>query len=250
MHRIGYVLALVAAFALGGAARASDPVGGYLLVDKVVLEPSESPTKVQIWGTIVLATARGGNEWGNPVRGYLYYEAPSGKEATCRKEWNDLKKAAGTSQVLGFGTSYDLKAQGTVRKASQKPEKPDVYRVGNGLVKMDDDRDYKPIRDLLSLPRPRSPEEGAVVPPGEVTFEAREIIDRKRTEVDYVFELVGDNGDKEKGTAERPCKKEGLRWTPKTKLKAGVKYTWSVRARKGDWEGPVATVSFTVKDKK
>src|SRR5438477_181869 len=127
MHRIGYVLALAAALAVGGAARASDPVGGYLLVDKLVLEPSESPTKIQIWGSIVLATKRSGKDYGSAQRGYLYYEAPSGKEATCRREWNDLKKAAGTGQVIGFGTSYKLEAQGTVRKASEKPEKPDPY---------------------------------------------------------------------------------------------------------------------------
>jgi len=249
MNRIGYALALVAALVVGGAARASDPVGGYLIVDKVVLQPEESPTKIQVWGTIVLATKRFGKEYGSPVRGYLYYEAPSGKESVCRKEWNDLKKAAGTGQVIGFGTSNNLEAQGTVRKASQKPEKPDAYPVGNGLVKMDKDRDYKPLRDLISLPRPTSPADGAVVPPGEVTLESGEIADQSRS-VKYAFELVGDNGDKEKGTVERPCKKQGCTWTPKMKLKAGVKYTWSVRATQDDWKGPAATATFTVKDKK
>src|SRR5438270_910423 len=112
MYRFGYVLALAAGLVACGAARASDPVGGYLIVDKVVLEPVDSPTKVQVWGAFVFATARGGKAYGSPLRGYVYYEAPSGKEAVCRKEWADLKKAAGTGQVLGFGTSYDLKAQG------------------------------------------------------------------------------------------------------------------------------------------
>jgi hypothetical protein len=160
MNRIGPALALVAALAAGGAARASDPVGGYLLVDKVVLSPADSPTTVQVWGAFCLATKRGGYEYSAPQRGYLYFKAPPGKEDVCRKEWSDLKKAAGTRQVIGFGTSYNLEAQGSVRKATQKPENPDVYPVANGLVKMDKDSAYKPVRDLLSLPVPRSPAEG------------------------------------------------------------------------------------------
>jgi hypothetical protein len=248
MHRIGYALALALALVAAGAARASDPVGGYLIVDKVVLEPSKDPTTIQIWGSFALASRRGGNEYASPQRGYLYFKAASGKEAVCRKEWADLKKAAGTGEVIGFGTSYYLKAQGTIRKASQKPEKPDDYPIGNGLVKVDSDREYKPVRDLLSLPVPRSPAEGAVVPPGEVTLSAGEA---KRGSA-YAFEIVGDNGDKEKGTGSL-CK-GGATWTPKLKLKAGVKYTWSVRATGGkeekDREGPPASATFVVKDKK
>jgi hypothetical protein len=248
MQRIGFALALAALFAAGGAARASDPVGGYLIVDKVVLEPSDAPTKAQIWGTVVLATKRGGYEWGAPQRGYFYYEAPKGKEAVCRREWNDLKKAAGTRLVIGFGTSRDLKAQGTVRKGSEKPKKPDAYPVGNGLVKMDDERDYQPVRDLLSTPSPRSPAEGDLVPPGAVTFETDEIADPKRSGVAYAFELAGENGDKERGAAE-PCK-GGVKWSPSMKLKPGVKYTWTVRATKDRWQGPAVSVAFAVKDEK
>src|SRR5262245_32440227 len=163
MNRIGYALALALALVAAGAARASDPVGGYLIVDKVVLEPSKDPTTIQIWGSFALASRRGGGEYASPQRGYLYYKAPSGKEDVCRKEWNDLKKSAGTGQVIGFGTSGYLKGQGTVRKGSQKPQNPDPYPIGNGLVKVDRDREYKPVRDLLSLPVPRTPADGAVV---------------------------------------------------------------------------------------
>src|SRR5436190_11543189 len=151
MYRIGLSLALAAALAAGSAARGTDPIGGYLIVDKVELSPGDSPKTIQIWGSFALATRRGGNEYGSPQRGYLYYKLRPGKEAVCRKEWNDLKKEAGTGQVIGFGTSYDLKAQGTVRKAGTKPEKPDTYPLGNGLVKVAADRDYKPVRDLLSM---------------------------------------------------------------------------------------------------
>ena len=42
MRKFVYVLAL-AALAVGPAARGSDPVGGYLIVDKVVLQPTDNP---------------------------------------------------------------------------------------------------------------------------------------------------------------------------------------------------------------
>src|SRR5690349_4182510 len=77
MYRSACVLALAAALAAGGAARASDPIGGYLIVDKVVLEPADSPTTIQIWGSVALCLEQGGRKYADPVRGYLYYKAPS-----------------------------------------------------------------------------------------------------------------------------------------------------------------------------
>src|SRR5438093_12816589 len=106
MYRIACTLALATVLLLGGRAWASDPIGGYLLVDRVILSPSTDPTTIQIWGSFVLAEERGGKSYGSPQRGYLYYKAPQGKEVVCRREWNDLKKAAGTAQVIGFGSSY------------------------------------------------------------------------------------------------------------------------------------------------
>jgi hypothetical protein len=252
MFRIACVLALAVALAAGSAARASDPIGGYLIVDKVVLEPSDTaPTTIQIWGSIALAREAGGKAWSDPVRGYLYYRAPQGKEDVCRKEWNDMKKAAGTGQVIGFGSSYDLKGLGQVRKASEKPDRPDPYPVANGLVKIDLSNErgpfpnWTPIQNLLALPTPRTPAEGDLVPPGEITLVVRNITDKKHPRAKYVFELEGASGGKEEATVEAGDKE--TRWTPKLKLKAGEKYTWRVRAAEGDWKGPVVTSSFVVK---
>src|SRR5690348_8848325 len=129
MYRIAFLLALAATVLVGSPARASDPIGGFMLVDRVVLAPSGAPTTIRIWGSFALATQRGSRVYGAPQRGYLYYRAPQGKEELCRKEWNDIKKAAGTNQVLGFGSSEELKALGKVRTAhtSPEPEVPDVY---------------------------------------------------------------------------------------------------------------------------
>ena len=93
MYRVMCVLTLAAALVWCGAARASDPIGGYLIADKVVLAPEGAPTTIQIWGSFSLATQRGGKAYGEPERGYLYYKASEGTEATCRREWNDLYQA-------------------------------------------------------------------------------------------------------------------------------------------------------------
>jgi len=245
MYRIACVLAVALVLLTVSAVCASDPIGGYLIVDKVVLYPSDNPTTIQIWGSFSLATERGGKAYSEPQRGYLYYKAPAGKEAVCRKEWNDLNRAAGTAQVIGFASSYDLKSLGTVRKAATKPETPDPYPVADGLVKVGGDTERTAIRNLLELPAPRTPAEGDLVPSGKVTLVVRNIADGRHPDAKYVFELASASGDKETGTVAAGEKE--TRWAPEMKVKAGEKYTWRVRAIDGRWKGPVATSSFVVK---
>jgi hypothetical protein len=257
MYRSAFVLALVAAATAGSAARASDPIGGYLLVDKVILDPADSPTTIQIWGSIALAKENRGNDYNDPVRGYLYYKVPAGKEDVCRKEWNDLKKAAGTGQIIGFASRYDLKALGSVRKANVKPETPDTYPVANGLVKIgagDDESTggfegtIAAFSKLRALPAPQQPGDGDLVPPGEISLVTRNIIDKKHPKAKYVFVLEAASGGKEEETVAAGEKE--TRWTPKMKLKAGEKYTWRVHAVEGEWQGPVVTSTFIVKGEK
>jgi len=106
---------------------ASDPVGIYAIVEKVIFEPSDNaPQRVQIWGVFALAdTARGGDYYTKPQQGYLYYTLPAGKEANARKEWADLKSVAGTGQGIAFGARYS--PLGKVRPDSEKPASPDSY---------------------------------------------------------------------------------------------------------------------------
>jgi len=100
---------------------ASDPVGVYALIDKVVFEPSEAnPTAVQIWGAFSLAVPRSsdgaqqkpegsfgsltnGDIYAAVQKGYLYLSCAKGKETTCRNEWTDLKSVAGKHEIVGFG---------------------------------------------------------------------------------------------------------------------------------------------------
>ncbi len=115
--------------------RASDPVGVYAVVEKVVLEPSENaPQRIQIWGAFALADGKSGDGYDPAQRGYLFYTLRPGKEEICKKEWADLKAVAGTGQGIGFGMRYEPK--GRIRKVSEKADAPDTYPIGFGLVKM------------------------------------------------------------------------------------------------------------------
>src|SRR5262249_25202267 len=114
-------LAAVAALLLAAAAaRASEPIGVYALIDKVVFEPSEDrPERVQRWGRF--GTYRGkGHPPTERARGSLYYALPKNKPDVARKEWADLKKVAGTGVVVGFGVPGT--AGGLVRRPAQQRE--------------------------------------------------------------------------------------------------------------------------------
>ena len=81
---------------------ASDPVAIYAIVQRVIFEPNDkAPERIQIWGVFAIAdTARGGNYYTKPQRGYLYYSLPKGKESVALKEWADFKAVAGTGQAV------------------------------------------------------------------------------------------------------------------------------------------------------
>src|SRR4051812_45875249 len=139
MKRTVGLTVVSAALALGVALQASDMVGVYAVVEKVVLEPNEkTPDRVQIWGAFALAEGRG-STYGSAQRGYLYYSCPSGQEPICRNEWSDLKSVAGKSTAVGFGMRYN--PSGRIRKADEKIGSPDPYPVEMGVIKVDDPAD-------------------------------------------------------------------------------------------------------------
>lgn len=114
---------------------ASDPVGIYAIVERVVFEPNESaPQRIQIWGAFALSDGKPGDGYLPAQRGYLYYTITPGKEEICRKEWADLEAVAGTGLGIGFGLRYDMKTR--LRKATDAVEAPDTYPIHMGLTRM------------------------------------------------------------------------------------------------------------------
>jgi hypothetical protein len=225
-------------------ARASDPIGAYALIDKVVLEPNtEAPLRIQVWGAFTFAREGDGDTYTAPVRGYLYYRAVEGKEDVCRNEWKDMKKIAGTGEVIGLGSRYNRAALGTVHRAGDKAEKADPYPLGMGLVRVRRGTDYRPIQNLVTLPAPATPIDGATIDPGKVTLTTRNIVSSGHARAQYVFELANGAGDKETSDPIAAGDKE-TKWSPRMQVKAGEKYTWCVRAVDGRWQGPQVTSTF------
>ena len=139
----GMLLAVTAGVMLTvSTTKASDPVGIYCIVTNVVMAPDEkAPATAQVWGAC--ATATGGlmedgkfvpGWYATPMKGYMYYSAPKGQEAIALREWSDLKKVAGTGDVVGFGSRGQN--VGRIRMATEQPRDPDVYPIHNGVTKL------------------------------------------------------------------------------------------------------------------
>jgi hypothetical protein len=139
------IVILAAVLVIGvAAATASDLIGVYALVDKVVLEPNDSaPERIQIWGTFMLADGNRGDGLLAPQRGYMYFALPpippgtANQQSVAKAEWNDLKKVAGTGKPVGFGSRYTREESvGRVRKPGEKPQSPDSYALNVGVVQV------------------------------------------------------------------------------------------------------------------
>ena len=75
MKRTLSLASLLFACLLTSKSFASDPIGIYALIDRVVLEPSDAqPERIQIWGAFSFAMRQFGDQYSPPVRGYLYYQ--------------------------------------------------------------------------------------------------------------------------------------------------------------------------------
>jgi hypothetical protein len=115
--------------------RASDPIGVYAIVDRVVVEPSSGPPqRIQIWGAFALAQPDNPDDYGAAQRGYLYFSCPQGQAEVCRTEWSDVQSVAGKSVGIGFGARR--LNNGRVRKADEKPATPDDYPIRMGVVRV------------------------------------------------------------------------------------------------------------------
>lgn len=144
IHLLGKALPIV----LSGLAlvHASDFVGVYARIDKVLLEPnSDSPERIQVWGVFSLASTHDGQTYLPASRGYLYFKLDRNPQAA-RAEWNDLKQIAGTGQIVAFGGRG---MQPRLRKADENPESPDPYYTNIGLTKVNGKTDYPPVKAIL-----------------------------------------------------------------------------------------------------
>lgn len=143
------VVAVCTLFFSGTIASASDPVGVFAIVDKVVVEPATgTPERIQVWGTFSIAEGERGGNYRSPEKGYLYFKLPEKKPDVAQKEWADLKALAGKNEVVGFSHRYGIPPK--VRQATEKPDKADEFRTGFGLIRMQSRApSYAPVKALL-----------------------------------------------------------------------------------------------------
>jgi hypothetical protein len=144
VRRITVLIAGLACWAAAGTVRltASDMIGVYAVIEKVVFEPSQGPPeRVQVWGAFATAETRNNDDYSGPQKGYLYYSCPAQQLTTCRNEWADLQSVAGKAAGVGFGARH--LANGRVRSATDKPESSDPYPIKMGVFKTDG-RAYQP----------------------------------------------------------------------------------------------------------
>ncbi len=139
---------MAAALLMVATVKASDPVGVYAMVERVVMEPSESaPKTVQIWGVFTPSvepprpTYKPEQAYGDVQKGYMYFTCAADKGAMCAAEWSDLKSVAGKSEIVGFSTRW-ARSKARVRTATETPSAPDMYEMNVGVVKIGKYGDY------------------------------------------------------------------------------------------------------------
>ena len=75
-------------------------------MDKVVFEPDgSSRERIQFCGLFVVPVPISSGLYKAPERGVLYFSVPPDRTKIARKEWVELKRLAGSGEVLGF-TEY------------------------------------------------------------------------------------------------------------------------------------------------
>ena len=162
-----YLAIAVLALAVGSRAWAGGPPPVYVVVDKVVLEPSATaPERIRIEGSFVRLANIPRYEYGKPVHGFIYLSIEPGKEKECRAEWDKWQKAVGTGKAVSVGACHEAGTFLTtkIHADDEKVTKPDAaYTTGQlgvfGTFYADgDEARVSPVRDLLAFAKARKAE--------------------------------------------------------------------------------------------
>jgi hypothetical protein len=133
-----------------GAIHASDPTAAYVIVDRVVFEPTErAAERIQIWGAYSVAKPNDRSDYLPPQRGYMYFQLPAAGGERAIREWHDFAMQAGRREIVGFGSRYSLVAR--LRPDTEKPAAPDTYTLESGLYRVRADTSYAPMKALLDF---------------------------------------------------------------------------------------------------
>ena len=168
---------------------ASDPIGIYALIDRVVIEPSDAqPQRIQIWGAFCIANKQFGDQYAPPVRGYLYYQLPpdNADVAVAKAEWSDMQKVAGAGQIIAFGSRY--KKFGSIRRGAGPAVGRDVddKQLDALIAQLDDQQQTRRDQATDELKRLGHPAEAklrALLASASTSAEAKSRIERVLAEL-------------------------------------------------------------------
>jgi hypothetical protein len=260
MQRISSLAVLMIVWGVADMVSASDHTGIYAVIEDIThTSPGTPDETVRVRGIFSLAKDR--NAYKTPVYGYMLFRLKKGEEVLCRKEWADLKRVAGTGQVIAFSRRFRRgtrkhAALGRVYKLSEKPTKPNEplteYSSNIGIQKIRGSMDYLPHRQVACFPTPSSPVEGAEVKAGQIKLVVRNAVVKEK-QIEYFFEIETSDKRVESSFAVEPGKKE-TSWTPKMSIAPGQKYTWRAwtvlqwadrrTGKTASWKSPISTVQF------
>jgi hypothetical protein len=165
-----YLTIALAVLVTSAVAWAGGPPPMYVVVDKVVLEPSaDAAERIRIEGSFVRLENIKRYEYGKPIHGYVYMSIENGKETECTTEWAKWQKAAGTGKVVSVGSCGEAGSLLTVKihQPAEKADRPDAAYVSGvlgrfGSVYADGDfAQEHPVTDLLTFVKERKPTEPA-----------------------------------------------------------------------------------------
>ena len=151
--------------AFGSPAWAGGPPPMYVVVDKVVLEPSaDAPERIRIEGCFVRLEDNREYRYGKPVEGFVYLSLDKGKEKETRAEWEKWQKAAGTGKAVAVGSCGEAGSFLTakIHKPGERADKPDAAytteclgRFGTGVYADGNLARETPVTDLLAFAKAR-----------------------------------------------------------------------------------------------
>jgi hypothetical protein len=144
-------VALLATVSAAIGVHASDRIGVYAVIDRVVFEPASGPPdRVQVWGAFAIAKRGDANDYDPVQRGYLYFNLGDSRDLAWR-EWNDLKALADGKTIVGFSSRFGQSVR--LRTERETPQSADAYTVGIGVRTMRADTTYAPVHELAGYIR-------------------------------------------------------------------------------------------------
>lgn len=144
--------------AVGSTAYAGGPPPMYVVVEKVVLEPSAgSAERITIKGSFIRQKERG-TDYGKPVEGYVSFSLDKDRASPCRTEWRKWEKTAGTGKVVAVGmcgvAGSFLTAK--IHESGERAAAPDTAYTPGHFTGIDPPvggnwSDQPPVNSLLSF---------------------------------------------------------------------------------------------------